>query len=229
MRYQEFVGSGDARARYWARSMRGWPRFREARPNPAHHALARMEAVGVVKGVITQNVDGLHQRAGSTRVLELHGGLDRVVCLECGGREARADLQARLSELNPGFRARVLALAADGDADLPAGAEEGFRVPACRGCGGVLKPDVVFFGENVPGPRVDEAWRLFERGDVLLVVGSSLTVYSGRRFAMRAVRDGIPMCIVNMGPTRSDEGARIKVEGPAGTVLPELARRLNGG
>lgn len=229
MRYQQFVGSGEARSRYWARSMRGWPRFRQARPNPAHHALASLEAVGVVKGVITQNVDGLHQAAGSTRVLELHGSLAWVVCLGCGRREARSAIQDRLQELNPGFRAQVLEVAADGDAQLPAGAEIGFRVPECDRCGGVLKPDVVFFGENVPGPRVEEAWRLFGRGQVLLVVGSSLSVYSGRRFTMRALRDGVPVCIVNMGPTRSDEGARIKVEGRAGRILPELVRRFSGG
>ncbi len=222
MMYQEFVSRPEARARYWSRSAVGWPRFARAAPNPAHRALARLEALGVVAGLITQNVDGLHQAAGSLRALELHGSLARVRCLECGETTSRSEVQDRLGELNPDYAPRMAGLVADGDAELEAGAEDGFQVPACRSCQGVLKPDVVFFGENVPRERVERAWRIYESADVLLVVGSSLTVYSGRRFVMRAQKDGRPVGIVNLGPTRGDEAARIKVEGKVGRVLPRL-------
>ncbi|HEY8470653.1 MAG TPA: NAD-dependent protein deacetylase [Longimicrobiales bacterium] len=236
MTYQEFVGSDAARARYWARSAVGWRRIAEARPNPAHHALARLEEGGVVRGIITQNVDGLHHAAGSRRVVELHGSLARVRCLGCARTVPRAEYQARLEALNAGWSERLARAAAngelevkpDGDAELPAWALEGFRVPACEACGGIVKPDVVFFGENVPRERVDEAWRLFEEGDVLLVVGSSLTVFSGRRFVLRAQQDGVPVAIINIGPTRMDDAAAVKVEGRCGEVLPQLAEALLG-
>lgn len=232
--YQEFVGSEAARARYWARSAVGWPRMAAARPNPAHHALARLEGGGVVRGVITQNVDGLHHAAGSRRVVELHGSLARVRCLGCGRSQPRSEYQERLLALNSEWAERLargarrgdLEAAPDGDAELPARALEDFRVPGCAACGGVVKPDVVFFGENVPRERVDDAWRLFEAGDVLLVVGSSLAVYSGRRFADRAQKEGVPIAVINLGPTRADDGAAVKVEGRLGRVLPALAEAL---
>jgi len=231
--YQEFVRSADARARYWARSAVGWRRVADARPNPAHRALAGLETTGVLAGVITQNVDGLHGRAGSRRVVELHGSLAEVRCLDCGRREARDALQGRLLEMNPGWAAHVRAAGSldgvstpDGDASIPESLTRGFRVPGCRGCGGVLKPDVVFFGENVPTAVVDAAWAVYEEAAAVLVVGSSLTVYSGRRFVDRAANDGRPVAIVNLGPTRGDDRAAVRIEGRVGDVLPELARRL---
>ncbi|HET9949650.1 MAG TPA: NAD-dependent protein deacetylase [Longimicrobiales bacterium] len=232
MQFREFVESADGRARYWSRSAVGWPVFASARPNAAHVALADLERAGVLAGVITQNVDGLHQAAGSREVVELHGSLARVRCLDCGRSERRDALQERLLELNAGWLARLGAASGeagarpDGDAELPAEALAGFRVPACEACDGVLKPDVVFFGESVPKERVGAAASLLERADVLLVVGSSLAVYSGRRFVYRARDAGLPVGIVNQGPTRADELARVKVEGRAGDVLPRLAREL---
>lgn len=231
MQYQEFVRGDAARSRYWARSAVGWPRMAAARPNAGHRALATLEAGGVVRGIITQNVDGLHHAAGSRRVVELHGSLAWVRCLACGDVARREAFQARLEALNPAWAERVARAAAaeaapDGDAELPAEIVVGFRVPACAACGGVVKPDVVFFGENVPSERVREAWSLFEEGDVLLVVGSTLTVYSGRRFVDRARRDGVPVAVVNLGPTRADEEATVRVEGRVGLVLPRLAEAL---
>lgn len=243
--YQEFLRSPAARARYWAGSMLGWPRVARARPNTGHLALARLEHEGFVRGVITQNVDGLHQVAGSRQVIELHGNLERVRCLTCGADEPRAAVQDRLLELNPLWRTRPgelgpdgdkeptarteAKLAPDGDAEPAAEAVRAFRVPECRRCGGMLKPDVVFFGENVPQDRVERAWRLFQSCDALLVVGSSLTVYSGRRFVDRAARDDVPVAIVNLGSTRSDEVARVRVEARVGAVLPRLADALGSG
>lgn len=234
IQYQEFVRSDAARLRYWARSAVGWLRFSAARPNPAHLALAQLEEGGVVRGVITQNVDGLHQAAGSRRVVELHGSLASVRCLGCGHTVSRDTFQERLGALNAEWMDRLrertargeVEVAPDGDAELPASALESFRVPACEVCGGVMKPDVVFFGENVPAARVEEAWRLFAEGEVLLVVGSSLTVYSGRRFIYRAQQEGVPIAIVNLGSTRADEAAAAKVEGPLGRVLPRVAAAL---
>ncbi|MGK7312339.1 MAG: NAD-dependent protein deacetylase [Candidatus Longimicrobiales bacterium M2_2A_002] len=234
IRYGEFVRRPDARARYWARSTVGWPRLSTTRPNPAHRALAELEAAGVVRGVITQNVDGLHHAAGSRRVVELHGSLGRVACLECGARIPRSAFQEELLALNATWldgveRARAAAeTAPDGDAELPDGTVPGFRVPACRSCGGVMKPDVVLFGENVPATRVDDAWRLFGEGDALLVVGSSLMVYSGRRFIYRARDESVPVAVINLGPTRADEVAAAKVEDRLGRVLPRVAHALIG-
>jgi NAD-dependent SIR2 family protein deacetylase len=231
MQYGEFVRSEAARVRYWARSAVGWRRFSAARPNAGHVALAQLEDAGVVRGIITQNVDGLHHAAGSRRVVELHGSLAAVRCLSCAQREARDAWQARLLALNADWSARLsgeVEQAPDGDAELPAWAMERFRVPGCTACGGVIKPDVVFFGENVPKEWVEDAWSLFGEADVLLVAGSSLTVYSGRRFIYRAQQDGVPIGIINIGPTRADEMAAAKVEGPLGTILPKLAEALRG-
>jgi NAD-dependent SIR2 family protein deacetylase len=237
IQYREFVGSEEARVRYWARSSIGWPRMAAARPNAAHHALARLERAGLVQGIITQNVDGLHHAAGSERVVELHGSLASVRCLSCGEIGSRDAYQERLLARNAGW-AEMLALnergvavevAPDGDAELPVGALASFRPAECAACGGVVKPDVVFFGENVPATRLEEAWRLYEEAGALLVVGSSLTVYSGRRFLYRAQKEGLPIAIVNLGPTRADEMAAAKVEGRLGLVLPRLADELTSG
>ncbi|MBV9773991.1 MAG: NAD-dependent protein deacetylase [Gemmatimonadetes bacterium] len=233
IQYQEFVRSEAARVRYWARSTVGWARFSAARPNAAHHALARLEEEGLVQGIITQNVDGLHHAAGSRRVVELHGSLASVRCLGCGAAVPRTEFQDRLRAGNAEWAERLasgdgIEAAPDGDAELPAWAMDSFRVPECQACGGVLKPDVVFFGENVPAETVERAWSLFASGDVLLVVGSSLTVYSGRRFIYRAQQEGVPIGIVNVGPTRADEMAAAKVEGRLGVVLPRLAEALLG-
>jgi NAD-dependent SIR2 family protein deacetylase len=202
-----------------------------ALPNPTHHALADLEASGLVSGVITQNVDGLHQAAGSRRVVELHGSLAAVTCLDCSTRISRAEMQERLLVANPGWIDRVAegptpASAPDGDAEVEGAHEQGFRVPACNGCGGMLKPDVVFFGENVPRPRVDEAWALVDEADVLLVVGSSLTVFSGRRFVYGARDREMPIAILTMGPTRADDLASAKVEGLLGELMPRLVQAL---
>lgn len=238
IQYREFVEQPGARARYWARSAVGWTRIRDAAPNDAHRALARMESAGRVVGVITQNVDGLHQAAGSRRVLELHGSLAEVRCLECGEREARSSVQRRLLALNPGFRRRYGSpageattgegpvVAPDGDARVDDGAAENLAVPGCRSCGGVLKPDVVFFGENVPPERVQRAWALLDEARVLLVAGSSLSVYSGYRFVRRCRQEDRPVGIVNLTPTRGDGDARIRVAGRVGDVLPRLADAL---
>jgi NAD-dependent SIR2 family protein deacetylase len=235
MQYKEFVGSPEGRARYWSRSAVGWPVFSAARPNAAHRALADLEQAGLLEGVITQNVDGLHQAAGSRRVVELHGSLSRIRCLECGASVPRAAFQDQLVSLNGGWIERlrnardgVVESAPDGDADLPTEALAGFRVPGCGACDGVLKPDVVFFGENVPKVRADAAWDLLERAEVLLVVGSSLTVFSGRRFVYGARKADKPVAIVNSGPTRADDLAEVKVEAKLGEALPRLVRGLLG-
>jgi NAD-dependent deacetylase sirtuin 4 len=225
IQYREFIGSAQTRARYWARAAVGWAFLAGARPNPAHHAIAALEDRGALAGVITQNVDGLHGAAGSRAVVELHGAIDRVRCLECHATSPRADVQARLLALNPALAAERADAAPDGDAELAIDTRA-IEIPACRGCGGVLKPDVVFFGENVPKPTVDAAWQLFDRGEVLLVAGSSLTVFSGYRFVRRAAERGVPVAIVNLGPTRGDGEATLKIEGRLGDLLPRLADAL---
>lgn len=229
IQYRQFVEKGGVRQRYWARSLAGWPRVEAATPNAGHRALARLERAGLVKGVITQNVDRLHQQCGSQRVVELHGALAEVCCLSCGRISRRRGLQKRLLRINPAWDEQVVQLRPDGDAYLSKGAEQVFRVPACLRCGGILKPNVVFFGENVPEGRVERAWQLFEEAEVLLVLGSSLTVYSGYRFVLRAAREGVPVAIVNLGPTRADDRAALRLKGVLGKVLPRLACRLTEG
>ncbi|NBC00028.1 MAG: NAD-dependent protein deacetylase [Bacteroidetes bacterium] len=226
VRFRAFCTDASARQRYWARSAIGWPRFRVAEPNHGHRALAALEAVGQVAGVITQNVDGLHQDAGSRSVVELHGALYEVACLDCGRITSRQRLQEQLLMLNPGWQQADVALAPDGDAEVDDAQIRSFRVPSCGRCGGVLKPNVVFFGENVPAPRVADAWALFDAAEALLVVGSSLTVYSGYRFVRRAAERGIPVGMVNLGATRGDADVAVRVEARCGTVLPSLAGRL---
>ena len=222
-----FRSDPDTRTRYWARSFVGWPRMQDARPNPCHRALARLQREGAVTGLITQNVDGLHEAAGSSPVEALHGRMSEVVCLDCGALSSRADLQGRLAARNPGFlNPDGAPMAPDGDADLVEAAISGFRVPACVRCGGVLKPHVVFFGEGVPRDRVDRAFAAVDAAEVLLVIGSSLAVFSGFRFARHAARRGQPVVILNLGPTRADPLATLRVEARAGEALPGVVDAL---
>jgi NAD+-dependent protein deacetylase sirtuin 4 len=223
---REFSRSAEIRKRYWARAVVGWERFSGAQPNPAHRALARLERDGALTGIVTQNVDRLHQAAGSRRVIELHGALAEVACLECGAVEPRASLQQRLLARNPGWLTFAAELAPDGDADLPAEQVARFDVVSCLGCDGPLKPRVVFFGESVPRPVVDAAFALVEAADALLVVGSSLAVFSGYRFVLRAAQRGIPIAMVNLGPARGEELSAVKVDARAGAALPRLAEAL---
>jgi NAD-dependent SIR2 family protein deacetylase len=225
-KHKEFVKLPEARRRYWARSSIGWPMVRSAEPNRGHRALAELERQGPVRSLITQNVDGLHQAAGSGNVLELHGSLYDVRCLDCGMYESRDSVQQRITELNPGWPGTNGEIAPDGDVELPPGAEEAFRVPACRRCGGVLKPEVVFFGDSVPRERVDRAWSMYAAASSLLVVGSSLAVYSGYRFVRAAAKEGKPVIIINDGETRGDRHAVVKLEGRIAEILPALAARL---
>ena len=244
MTYQEFVRDPVARHRYWARSFVGWPLIDRARPNDGHRAVAALQRAGLVGGIVTQNVDGLHQAAGATGVVELHGGLDRAVCQGCGGVEPRASLERRLRAANPGFGARAGVARAD-DADVGVGGGEagsvnpdgdveladdelaGFVMVDCLACGdGPLKPDVVFFGETVPKDRVARCFALVENARTLLVLGSSLTVMSGYRFVLRARDRGIPVAIVNQGATRGDACAGIRLDAPLGTTLPALVSEL---
>lgn len=222
--YSEFVRSADVRRFYWARSFRGWPRFAAARPNAAHRSLAELERAGKVDFLITQNVDDLHQEAGSERLVQLHGRNRLVVCLDCGCEFPRAGIQERLAALNAGWCGDALNgdeadFAPDGDAELRRESVRDFVVLACERCGGVLKPAVVFFGESVPAGKVTVAIERVEAADALLVVGSSLTVWSGYRFVKRAAERGVPIAIVNIGPTRGDALATLKIEANCGDVL----------
>jgi len=226
MTYQAFVGGAAARQRYWARSHLGWRVIAAAAPNRGHQAVAELERRGQLTGIITQNVDGLHQAAGAQRVTELHGSLSRVRCLGCGQRTARTELDRRLRVANPGWAAEAAAINPDGDAMLDEEAIGRFRVVDCRGCGGLLRPDVVFFGENVPRDRVDHCYAVVERAGALVVLGSSLTVMSGYRFVRRAAKLRIPVVIVNQGRTRGDADAIARVDAPLGAALTALARRI---
>lgn len=226
---QDFVSREAARRRYWARSMLGWPMMRRARPNPAHRALAELESLGLVAGIITQNVDGLHQQAGSLQVLELHGSLAEVVCLKCGARLGRSRVQDRLERDNPFLHQASAAAAPDGDAELSDTLDlSGFRVPDCRHCGGILKPDVVFYGDSVPRDRVAAAKALVESVDAVLIIGSSLMVFSSFRFCRLAHLLGIPLLAVNRGVTRADEWLACKVEADCTEVLPALVQSMTG-
>ena len=220
IQYGEFMGSEQARRRYWARSYIGWRRFSGARPNPAHHALARLEDAGKVDTLITQNVDRLHSAAGNQNVIDLHGDLSKVRCTNCDAITERNDFQAALEDANRGWTAEARQYRADGDAELVDNAEAGFTVPGCPTCNGIQKPDVVMFGENVPRERVKNAMSAVERADALLVVGSSLMVFSGFRFARRAGELDKPLAIVNRGRTRADDIAGLKLEADCTQVLP---------
>lgn len=223
--FQQYTRDDHTRRRYWARSAVGWPKIRDAEPNATHHALARLQGAGFVDSLVTQNVDRLHTKAGSEGAIELHGALADVICLECGAWECRDEVQARIVASNPHIDGSGARLAPDGDADIEVDFER-FEVPWCVECGGALKPDVVFFGENVPSSVVAASWDVYDRADSLLVVGSSLTVYSGRRFVMRAQKDHKPVAIINLGPTRSDEAAWIRLDCGAGAALDALVAEL---
>ncbi|TDD82727.1 NAD-dependent protein deacetylase [Actinomadura darangshiensis] len=228
MTYQAFTGSEAARRRYWARSHLGWRHIDGARPNAGHRAVAELQRRGLLAGIITQNVDGLQQAAGAAGVVELHGALHRVVCLSCGRRTPRERLEERLHAANPGWEAAAAAINPDGDAVLPDAAVEAFAIVGCERCGGPLKPDVIFFGENVPPARVRECYALTERAGALLVLGSSLTVLSGYRFVRHAARHGVPVAIVNRGATRGDEHALVTLDAPLGATLGALLAELDG-
>ena len=227
MMYAEFVGSEANRQRYWARSFLGWQRMQTARPNAGHRALVELEAYGL-NGVITQNVDGLHHDAGSDPVIDLHGRISRVICLNCGQLTSRADYQERLLALNPDVRADVdlahAELRPDGDAVVEDWSD--FKIAACLNCGGVLKPDVIFFGESVPRERVEQCYRLIDAGEALLVAGSSLAVMSGLRFVRHDAKQGKPVIIINRGATRGDEVATIKIDSGTTEALTGLHHLL---
>jgi NAD-dependent SIR2 family protein deacetylase len=227
MTYQTFTRDPIARRRYWARSHLGWRTIGDARANAGHRAVARLQELGRLDGIITQNVDGLHQDGGAHGVVELHGNLARVACLDCGAITGRGELETRLHAANPGFAAAVAKVNPDGDVELDDAELDGFAVVDCTGCGGMLKPDVVYFGETVPKDRVDRSFELVAGARTLLVLGSSLTVMSGRRFVLRAAKDGIRVAIVNQGVTRGEPYAQLVVDGALGEVLPELVRRTS--
>ncbi len=233
--FSAFVRSAEVRRFYWARSYRGWPKFERARPNDAHRALAELESRGLVHQLITQNVDDLHQEAGSRAVVQLHGRNRVVVCLDCGGEIPRAEMQERLAELNAewlqaapwdALNGEEADFAPDGDAAVARELVGGFQVPECHRCGGVLKPAVVFFGESVPPAKVSYAMGRVDEADALLVVGSSLTVWSGFRFAKRAAERGIPIAVLNIGPTRADDLATLKIEEKCGAALSAAVRAV---
>ncbi|WP_300616510.1 NAD-dependent protein deacetylase [Dokdonella sp.] len=217
--YQAFTGDARTRARYWARSLVGWRRFGSARPNATHVALARLEAAGRIEALLTQNVDGLHQAAGSRTVIDLHGRLDEVRCLGCERRLPREAFQRELERRNPAWVSLDAVDAPDGDADLDGLDFAAFDVPSCAACGGLLKPDVVFFGENVPRDRVERAQAHLVASDAMLVVGSSLMVFSGFRFAREAARLGKPIAAINLGRTRADDLLTLKIEADCATAL----------
>jgi NAD+-dependent protein deacetylase sirtuin 4 len=226
VQHREFVRSAEARKRYWARSMLGFARFAAARPNLGHRALAALERSGHALGLITQNVDSLHQSAGSQRIVELHGALRTVLCLGCQARTPRHALQATLRAENPGFEARAAELAPDGDADLADSLVADFRPVDCAQCGGTLRPDVVFFGENVPRARVEEAFALLDRASSLWVIGSSLAVYSGLRFVHHAHKRGLPIAVLSLGPTRGDAFSHVRIDAGASPILQALSLQL---
>jgi NAD-dependent SIR2 family protein deacetylase len=221
MTFDAFMGSEQARARYWARSYVGWSVIANAKPNGSHFALAQAESLGRISHIITQNVDSLHQQAGSKKITELHGRLDKVVCMSCRGLLDRSKMDVLIEQLNPGIQKDLsVEFTPDGDAEVEASAN--FQIPQCPSCFGILKPDVVFFGESVPTERVVSTMEQLERSDALLVAGSSLTVNSGMRFARAASKAGKPIVIVNVGPTKADDIAIAKIEAPTSVALEEL-------
>ena len=230
MTYQTFTGSATSRRRYWARSYLGWRHIAHAVPNDGHRAVAELSRRGLLTGIITQNVDGLHQAAGASGVTELHGSLHRVICLSCGQQTSRAELDRRLAAANPGWDAELAAMMKpDGDADTDDEAIASFQVVDCSVCHGVLKPDVVFFGENVPRHRAQACYALVERASALVVLGSSLTVMSGFRYVRHAAGRQVPVVIVNQGATRGDAYATATLDAPLGRTLTELVTNLEQG
>ena len=221
MTFQQFMGTQAARQRYWARSMVGWSMFSAGRPNAAHQALQSLESKGYTGLLVTQNVDGLHRQAGQSRLLELHGSLASVVCMHCNSRFDRADYQQQLLNENPAWADMTAVMAPDGDVDLETDFSS-FRIPACGSCGGILKPDVVFFGEAVPRPRVDAVYQALEQASAVLVVGSSLMVYSGYRFVRDAARQGKPVAAITLGRTRADAELTLKLYAACAPVLTAL-------
>ena len=226
MQFAEFINDERKRRRYWAQSFAGWHRISNAKPNAAHYAIAQLENSGSLSGVITQNVDNLHRVAGSHNVIDLHGVLQFVRCLECNAKESRYEYQCRLKACNPGWSATLASIAPDGDARVTGDDCRSFNIPGCTICGGIVKPDVVFFGEAVPRTRSRHAKMLLEQSDALLVVGSSLMVFSGYRFARLANEAGKPIAIVNRGATRADGIAACKLTANCAEILSHAARRL---
>ncbi|WP_010324909.1 NAD-dependent protein deacetylase [Marinobacterium stanieri] len=226
VQHPDFMRCEHTRKRYWGRSLVGWPVMRDARPNQAHEALAELETRGHVELLVTQNVDGLHQSAGSQKVIDLHGRSDRVICMSCEFGCSRDEVHHRSAELNPAFTRFTADTAPDGDADLEADFS-GFQIPDCPQCGGILKPDVVFFGDNVPKQRVLDALDALQRADALLVIGSSLMVYSGFRFCRRANEWNKPIAALTLGKTRADELLDLKLDAPIAPVLQATLGQLD--
>lgn len=225
--FRDFVHEYPVRQRYWARSAIGWPRVNNAKPGMAHNALVQLEQLKPDLFIVTQNVDGLHQRAGSNRVIDLHGSLDRVVCLDCGASFPRADIQEYLLQHNPQLRSLTAVAAPDGHVQSDNLEFSEIDIPQCSICRGLLKPDVVFFGENVPAPRVDESFEALNRSEAVLVVGSSLMVYSGFRFVKKAFEAGKPIALINLGKTRADDLLDVKIERDCGEAMVELVDKVN--
>lgn len=226
IQFNDFIKHDSMRKRYWARSMNGWPHIAKARPNAAHHALARLQQAGYIKQLVTQNVDGLHQHAGSEQVINLHGQLQTVSCLNCHEQISRLDMQEQLIKHNGGFIRSSNTIKPDGDADSGLHDLSDFHIPACRRCGGILKPDVVFFGESVPRADVNEAMQALKQAGGMLTVGSSLMVFSGYRFCRAAREWDIPCAALNLGRTRADDDLVLKVESDCGETLSTLVRAL---
>ncbi len=226
MTYQDFVASAENQQRYWARAHLGWSRMGAAEPNAGHRALARLEALGAVRFLVTQNVDGLHEAAGQQRMVALHGRISEVVCLDCGGRTHRTVMQRQLTLANPGWLEEHVAVTSRPDGDVALEETSRFVVPTCTGCSGRLKPHVVFFGENVPKERVERTYAAIDEADALVVAGSSLMVMSGLRFVRYAAKAGIPVVIVNRGATRGDDLATVKVETGCSEWLAAWTKRL---
>lgn len=226
LQHPDFIKHEATRRRYWLRSFVGWPRIHQTQPNQAHQALVELEKLGHVDLLITQNVDNLHQRAGSHHVIDLHGNLTEVICLDCNAISSRAEMQRRLAELNPHLVTIHAEQRPDGDAEVAGNSHDALRVPACTRCGGTLMPDVVFFGGTVPKARVERCLNALQQADALLVIGSSLKVYSGYRFCLRAKEWNKPIALLNPGWTRADELAQLKMAAPAAELLTGLVQHL---
>lgn len=226
VQHQDFMGNHDVRQRYWARSLAGWPVMQLARPNDAHYSLSALEKGGFISQLVTQNVDRLHQKAGSHTAIDLHGRADEVICMQCSYREPRALTHERCAEANPAFAGLTASAAPDGDADLEVNFDS-FKVPGCPLCHGILKPDVVFFGDNVPRERVDSVFNALNESSALMVIGSSLMVYSGFRFAREAHLQKKPLLIFTQGKTRADELATVKIDAEIVNTLAATVSAMN--